>query len=213
MGSGQGPLEVGDGFALAMIQTAFNLVDQDVAAPAMLDGLTGVPKTLGRILHGLDQANIVAPRQSCNNLLHDLPIGIGLGERPHVFEVSPREASHLRECPPQIFAEPVDYASAPAFCRLPVKDVTADAPVEKDQLLVDCDSGPKAGGTDSLLQLTQKCCVSVEFRRGRYTHHGMTLAEGGENRCSRKLLLFSLRSKLISNEITFRITSVLTRSP
>src|SRR4051794_39551508 len=175
-----------------MIQAAFDLVDQDVAAPAMLDGFAGIPKTLCRILHGLDQANIVAPRQSCNNLLHDLLIRIGLGERPHVFEVSPRKAGHLRECPPQIFAEPVDHASSPAFCRLPDKDVTADAPVEKDQLLVDRDSGPKAGGTDPLLQLAQKCCVSVEFRRGRYTHHGMTLAEEGENRCSRKLLLFGL---------------------
>src|SRR4028118_1021599 len=122
-----------------MIQTAFDLVDQDVAAPAMLDGLTGIPETLYRILHDLNQANIVAPRQSCNNLLHDLSIRIGLGERPHVFEVSPREARHLRECPPQIFAEPVDHASAPTFCRLPVEDVTADAPVEKDQLLIDRD--------------------------------------------------------------------------
>ena len=72
-----------------MVQIALDLVDQDVAAPAMLNRLTGVPETLCRILHGLEEAHVVAPRQSCNNLLHNLPIGIGLGECPHVFEVSP----------------------------------------------------------------------------------------------------------------------------
>jgi hypothetical protein len=72
-----------------MVEATFNLMDQDVAAPSMRDGLTGIPETLCRILHGLDQANIVAPWQSCNNLLHDLMIRIGLGERSHVFEVSP----------------------------------------------------------------------------------------------------------------------------
>ena len=58
LGSGQGPFEVGDGLALAMVEIALDLVDQDVAAPAVLDGLTGVPKTLCRILHSLDQATL-----------------------------------------------------------------------------------------------------------------------------------------------------------
>src|SRR5580700_6646998 len=44
---------------------------EDVPAPAIFSSLPGVPNSLLGALHALDELDGVAPRQSCNNLLHD----------------------------------------------------------------------------------------------------------------------------------------------
>ena len=34
------------------------------------------------------ETHVVAPRQLCNNLLHNFLVGVGLGEGTHVFEIA-----------------------------------------------------------------------------------------------------------------------------
>jgi hypothetical protein len=42
-------VEIGDRFPLSAVQVAFDVVDEDVATPAVLDGLPDVPFTLNGI--------------------------------------------------------------------------------------------------------------------------------------------------------------------
>ena len=57
----QGAGEVGDGLALAAVEIAVDLVIEDGAAPAVLDGLLGVPQAFGRVFYLLHKDDIVAP--------------------------------------------------------------------------------------------------------------------------------------------------------
>jgi hypothetical protein len=50
----QGAMEVCEGAALAFKQTALNLMDENVAAPAVLNGLPRIPFTLSRTLHEVE---------------------------------------------------------------------------------------------------------------------------------------------------------------
>ena len=182
----QGPGEVGERLALAAVQAALDLVDEDAAAPAVLDGLPRVPQPLGRVLDGVQEPHVVAPGQLCSNPLHDLAVGVGLGEGAHVFEVSGRQAGHLREVAPQVGREPVDDAGAPALGGLPGEDVAADAPVELDQLSVDSDGGAQPGRPDPLLQLGQQRDVYVPLRGGsRQRGHGREPSNSGPGKLQR----------------------------
>ena len=57
------PSEIREGIALAGEQAAFDLMDKDVAAPTVFDRLARVPSTLWRGLYGVEQADVMAPRQ------------------------------------------------------------------------------------------------------------------------------------------------------
>jgi hypothetical protein len=51
------------------------------------DGLLGVPQPGRWIFCLIDQDDIVAPWDLCNNLLHNCRLGVGLREGPHVLEI------------------------------------------------------------------------------------------------------------------------------
>jgi len=106
----------------------------------------------------------MAPRQLCNNLLHEAPIGVCLGESPHVFQVAGREAGHPGEIVPEILRETIDDASPPTLRCLPFQYVAADAPVEQDELLIDAHGRPQARRADAVLELGQKRRVGVSGR-------------------------------------------------
>jgi hypothetical protein len=72
-------------------------MDEDIPAPAMFGSLPGMPDPLFRALYGLDEFDGVAPRQSCNNLLHNFALRKRLGERPHIFQISRGKPGHLRK--------------------------------------------------------------------------------------------------------------------
>jgi hypothetical protein len=63
--------EIGESAALAIEQSTFDLVDEDTAAPAMLEGLPRVPFALRWGFYEVNQVRVMAPRQLCNKLLHN----------------------------------------------------------------------------------------------------------------------------------------------
>ena len=69
LGGRQGASEVGGCLALPAIKAALDLMHQDIAAPAVLDGRPNVPFPFGRVLHVVENSEVVAPRNLSNNLL------------------------------------------------------------------------------------------------------------------------------------------------
>ena len=132
----QGAIEVGDGFSLAQVEMALDLVDQNRPAPAVMDGGPGVPHSLVTVGNLVEQDAVVEPRQLCSNLLHKLLLGPDLGETPHILEVAGREAFHVGKLALQVCCQAIDDFSSPAFLLLPIKDVTADLPIKEDQFAV-----------------------------------------------------------------------------
>jgi MFS family permease len=72
---GQGAIEAGDGFPLPVQPSGFNLVDEHVAAPSVLNGGPGVPDAVFGSLDQVEDADAMAPRNLCNKLLHNCFIG------------------------------------------------------------------------------------------------------------------------------------------
>jgi integrase/recombinase XerD len=60
-------------------------VDQNVAVPTVFDSLRRVPFAARVVFDILQRPDYVAPRQSCNNLLHKWPVQVGLRERARVL--------------------------------------------------------------------------------------------------------------------------------
>ena len=60
---GQCPRKVRQSAALACEQPAFDLVDEDVTAPAVFDSLARIPRSLRRRFHCVKKADIMAPGQ------------------------------------------------------------------------------------------------------------------------------------------------------
>src|SRR5438067_13829600 len=69
-------VEIRNSLPLPVEEIAFNLVNEDVPAPAVLNGLFGVPNALGHSLQLVQNRAVMEPWQLCSNLLHkvlDLP--------------------------------------------------------------------------------------------------------------------------------------------
>jgi len=130
-------LEVRERLAGSLMESRLDLRDQNVARPAVLDGLPGIPEPIVMLTDAIEEPNVVTPGQSCNKLLHNSRVWPRLGERPHVLQVARREPLHLRKRNVEVGAEPLDDVRPPPFRLLPAEDVAPDGPVEKDQLRVD----------------------------------------------------------------------------
>jgi hypothetical protein len=65
-------VEVRDRPSLALMEPCLDLVDEDVTRPAMFDGGPRVPKPLSVVLELVQECDILAPGQLCNDLLHNL---------------------------------------------------------------------------------------------------------------------------------------------
>lgn len=59
----KGTREVPESCTLAAKQSAFDLVHEHTAAPAILNGLAGVPYTFNWLAYGIEQSDVVASRQ------------------------------------------------------------------------------------------------------------------------------------------------------
>ena len=84
------------------MKVALDLVDQDVAAPTVFDRLPCVPFAARNVLDVLQKPDDVAPRQSCNNLLHKCVVGVGFRERTHVLKIPSRQPGHVRKIASQV---------------------------------------------------------------------------------------------------------------
>src|SRR5450759_1367872 len=65
----QSALEVVDGLALAFVGVTLDLKDENVATPAVLDGLAHIPEARGEVFDLLPEHHVVTPGQLCNKLL------------------------------------------------------------------------------------------------------------------------------------------------
>ena len=162
---GQAEREVGHGRAAALPQARFNLHHQNVAGPAVLNRLCGIPAAGLGAGQLVQQRQLVIPRQLCKHRLHKFPLRPRLGKSPHVFEVARRKPLHLWEGGAQVVRQPLDDPGAPALRRLPGQDVPPDLPVEQHQFPVDRQRSALTGGVDALLELGQPS--GVAFRRSR----------------------------------------------
>lgn len=71
--------------SLALKESAFNLADKYISTPAMLYGATNLPFTFRWVLNIVQNPNIMAPRNLCNNLLHKYNVRPCLGKSSHIF--------------------------------------------------------------------------------------------------------------------------------
>src|SRR5258708_1021232 len=62
-------LKVRDGFSLPPVEATLDLEDEHVSAPSVLNRGVNIPKPLGGVLHEVEQADLVPPRNLSNNLL------------------------------------------------------------------------------------------------------------------------------------------------
>ena len=90
--------------------------------------------------------------------------GPGLAERPHVFQISRREALHVGECPLEVRRQTVDHFRAPVFPVLPVQDIAPDLPIEQDQFPVDGQRRAKLRCPNPSLQVGEKLSGSCRER-------------------------------------------------
>jgi len=82
-------------------------MDKDVPAPSVLDRLSHVPLALFGVFDGIEDADMVAPRQLCNNLLHKFAVWAGLRKNPYEAEIPCFKSSNFLEGLTQICGKPV----------------------------------------------------------------------------------------------------------
>ena len=64
--------EIGEGLPFPLMQTALDLEDQDIPTPAVFEGGAKIPLPRRAVLDPVQDADIVAPGQFCNELLQNL---------------------------------------------------------------------------------------------------------------------------------------------
>src|SRR5438552_17991431 len=107
-------VEIRNSLALPVEEIAFNLVNEDVPTPAVLNGLLRVPNALSQILQFVQNRAVMEPWQLCSNLLHKVLVRPSLGKSPHIFKISWRKTAHLRKRTAKIRGKPIDHFASPA---------------------------------------------------------------------------------------------------
>ena len=74
----------------------------------------GIPFACGGIGNVRQQANHVEPGQLVSRLLTNSQVGIGLGEKPHVFQIRSGKPFHVRECLAEVREQALDDIGSPA---------------------------------------------------------------------------------------------------
>jgi hypothetical protein len=109
------------------MKAALDLVNEYIPAPAVLQRGPHVPFAMPAIFHEVEYAKVMAPRNLSNKLLDNCFLGPSLSEGPHVKQVGPGEALHVRELAVQVRSQTLDRPCAPAGAVLAYSDFAADA--------------------------------------------------------------------------------------
>ena len=108
-------------------------MDQNVAVPTVFDSLRRVPFAARVVFDILQRPDYVAPRQSCNNLLHKWPVQVCLRERARVLKGPGRQPCYVSEN--RVASRSITGDPYPPV--LVVLGFCTDAPTEQHQLSID----------------------------------------------------------------------------
>jgi hypothetical protein len=156
---GQRALEIGDGLALPRCAC----VETCASSTARLQPLVMVACAYHSRCSGfftLVSNSTLWPHGNCATSCCTIdPSGVGLGEGPHVLQVAIREPAHARKFPVQVLCQAFHHLAPPALLALPFKDLLADVPVERDQLMVHCYRRAQLRGTYTFFQRREQRCI------------------------------------------------------
>jgi hypothetical protein len=136
LGLREGAVKIGDCLTLTAVKFTFDLVDEDIAAPAVLDSLPDVPFTLNGVRKFVDDHTVMEPGNLCSSLLHKSSVRPSFGNSPHVLEIPGRESFHLGKFPAKIHGETVNDLGAPPLLLLSRENVAAYLPIEQYELSI-----------------------------------------------------------------------------
>ena len=179
-GRGERALEIGQRLPFPLMQPTGNLEYENVPAPAVFERGAEIPFTRGTVLDSVENADIVAPGQFCNELLQNLRLGPSFGQGAHIAEIARAEALDAGKLVLQIVGQPVHNLAAPALAPESFADVLANRPIEQDQFMADRLGGANLGGVDAGLQLLKEfgvtggclksvCHLDTQFIRRRHS--------------------------------------------
>src|SRR5271157_710675 len=165
----QGAIKIGLSPPLTAIQATLDLVHQDIAAPPMLDCRSQVPLPFRRIFDLVEQHAIVEPRNLCSSLLHKLLRGPDLGKGTHVLQVAGRESLRSRECAFQIARQTINDLRSPLLLCLALENLSANLPVQQDQLPVHRQASPQLCLSNPVFQGFEELGV-IRWKVSKFTH-------------------------------------------
>lgn len=77
---------------MAGVELGVEAVEEQPVGPAFFDGSLGVPFACRGFVEAVEEELDVAPGEIVQKVLHNLFVGLGDGEGPHVAKVTGREA-------------------------------------------------------------------------------------------------------------------------
>ena len=119
----------------------------------MFDRFDGVPFSRFRQLQFVQQRHHMGPGQLCNRVLHNCLAGPRFGQRAHVLQISRRKPAHVGKRSAQIAGQLINDLCAPSLLPLPLEDLTAYLPIQRDQLPVDRQRGALPRALDARLKV------------------------------------------------------------
>jgi len=116
-----------------LVQTAFDLEDQDILTPAIFERGPQVPLSGGTILDPVQNPQIVPPGQFGSERLQNCFLRPRLGQSAHVTEVSGAEAFDSGELGLQITRQVLVDLGSPPLRRKTLAEILADGPIQEDR--------------------------------------------------------------------------------
>jgi hypothetical protein len=153
--------EITGGLPLPLVKSGLDLELQNVVRPALRSTLTRIPEAILWAFALLQQRDMVIPGYLCKNLLHNCGMRPGSRQGPHVFEVTRRQAAHIRKRLAQVGGESVDNPGTPAFALLPFQYQPPDIPIEHNHGRIGRHNDAQALSLDASLDLTENAPVAV----------------------------------------------------
>jgi len=161
-------LEVCEGFSVAFVGAAVDLQAENRLRPPLPQRLPGVPQSRLPIIETLEQGDILAPGQLCNDPLHNSAVGPCRGKGAHVLQVSRRKPLHFRVGLTQVRGEAIDDPGSPAGAFLVIQDRPTDVPVQHDHRRVGGQDDTQPLSLDALLDLAERLRIAArQLRTGR----------------------------------------------
>jgi hypothetical protein len=158
---GQGALEIGNRFSLALRMARFDLPKKHVAPPAVLVGRPGTPDSFFRQRQLFEYCEVVIPRNVREDRLHNCLITRSRDKGTHVFESARRQSFGSGKALLETRCETIDNFLAAALLFLTVEDIAASLPLEQHQVLVYSQGCTELRRWNPALQVCERLTVPI----------------------------------------------------